>query len=85
MLLVTIAWLYVVLMMSLAEAMSPQGTVLGAVFTFVGYGVLPLAVVLYILGTPARKRAIAARESARDRDAGGHAPGEPVAAKREEP
>lgn len=85
MLLVAIAWLYVVLMMSLAEAMSPQGTVLGAVFTFVGYGLLPLALVLYILGTPARKRAIAARESTGDRDAGRHAAGDAVAAEREEP
>ena len=55
--LVTIAWLYVVLMMALAEAFSPQGTVLGAVFTFLLYGVLPLSLVLYLLGTPMRRRA----------------------------
>jgi len=54
---VAIAWIYVVLMMALVEALSPQGTVLGAVFTFLLYGVLPLAIVLYVLGTPARRRA----------------------------
>ena len=54
--LVTIAWFYVVLMMALAEAFSPQGTVLGAVFTFLLYGVLPLSLVLYLMGTPARRR-----------------------------
>jgi hypothetical protein len=61
---IAIGWGYVVLMMAVVEAQSPQGTVLGAVFTFVLYGVLPLSIVLYIMGTPARKRARAAAESA---------------------
>lgn len=60
---VAVAWLYVVVMMAVAEAVSPNGTVLGAVFTLLLYGLLPLAVLLYILGTPARKRALKARES----------------------
>ena len=60
---VAIAWIYVVLMMALVEALSPQGTVLGAVFTFLLYGVLPLAIVLYVLGTPARRRARARAEA----------------------
>lgn len=60
--LVAIGWMYVVLMMTVAEALSPQGTVLGALFTFVLYGCLPLAVVLYLLGTPARRRARRAAE-----------------------
>ena len=55
--LVAIAWMYVVLMMALAEALSPQGTLLGALVTFVFYGCAPLALVLYLLGTPARRRA----------------------------
>jgi len=55
--LVAIGWLYVVLMMAVAEALSSQGSVLGAVITFVFYGVLPLLVVMYIMGTPARRRA----------------------------
>ncbi len=62
--LVAIAWLYVVLMMALAEALSPQGGVLGAVFTFVLYGLLPLSIVMYILGTPSRRRARRAAEAA---------------------
>ena len=76
---VPIAWIYVALMMAVAEATSPQGTVLGAIVTFALYGLLPMAIVAYILGTPARKRAIRAREQAQaasgaDPDAGGHAP-----------
>ena len=62
--LVVIAWLYVTIMMSVAEAMSSTGSVLGAVVTFVLYGLLPLSIVVYIMGTPARKRAIHARAMA---------------------
>ena len=72
--LVVIAWIYVVLMMSLAEASSSQGSILGAIVTFVLYGVMPLLIVVYILGTPARKRALRQAPSAAP-DAGGHAPG----------
>lgn len=61
--LIAIAWIYVVLMMALAEAMSSQGTVLGGVFTFLLYGALPLGIVLYIFATPARKRMIREREA----------------------
>lgn len=59
---VPIAWIYVALMMSVAEATNSTGTVLGAVFTFLLYGVLPVALLMYLMGTPARKRAIQARE-----------------------
>ena len=62
--LVAIAWIYVVLMMALAEALSSQGTVLGAIVTFVLYGVMPLAILIYILGTPGRKRRLKAAEAA---------------------
>ncbi len=62
--LVVIAWLYVVLMAALAEATSDVGTVLGAVVTFVLYGLLPLSIVVYILGTPGRKRALYAQAMA---------------------
>lgn len=62
--LVAIAWIYVVLMMAVAEAVSTTGTVLGAVFTFLLYGVLPLSIVMYILGTPGRKRLRKAAEAA---------------------
>ena len=62
--LIAIAWMYVVVMMTIAEAASPSGTLLGAFFTFLLYGVLPLSIVLYILGTPARKRRIKAQQEA---------------------
>lgn len=60
--LVAVAWIYVVLMMAVAEATSTQGTVLGAVFTFLLYGVLPLSIVMYLLRTPHRRRMRRARE-----------------------
>jgi hypothetical protein len=62
--LVPIAWIYVVLMMSVAEATNTNGTVLGAVFTFLIYGAAPVALILYFMGTPARKRALRAQEAA---------------------
>lgn len=89
--LVAIAWIYVVLMMALAEAMSPQGSVLGALFTALLYGALPLSIVIYILATPARRKALRAAEAAADAaaasqspDGGRHAAGDTVAAERKE-
>ena len=61
---VVIAWLFVVLMASVAEAVAPNGTVLGAIFTFVGWGVFPLSIVVYLLSTPMRRKARALREAA---------------------
>jgi hypothetical protein len=92
--LIAIAWIYVVLMMSVAEATNTTGTVLGAIVTFFLYGVLPLALVLYLLKSPDRRRAIKARERAETLaartpeppaasdlpDAGGHAAGAAPAA-----
>ena len=81
--LTVIAWLYVVLIMSVVEAASPQGTVLGAISTFLLYGILPLSIVIYIMGTGARRRARAAAQAAAEAlpaepseqpDASGHAP-----------
>ena len=48
---VAIAWIYVVLLMSFTEA-----TLVAGVATFVFYGLAPLAVVLYLMGTPQRRR-----------------------------
>jgi hypothetical protein len=65
--LVAIAWMYVVLMMAVAEAFSPQGSVLGALVTFVLYGLVPLSIVMYLMGTPqrrARRRRAEAAEAA---------------------
>lgn len=61
---VPIAWLYVALMMSVAEATNSNGTILGAIVTFVFYGLLPIGLILYFMGAPGRKRAIRAREAA---------------------
>ncbi|MDE2000084.1 MAG: hypothetical protein KGI52_14290, partial [Burkholderiales bacterium] len=61
---VAIAWMYVAVMMSVAEATAPNGTVLGACITFVFYGVLPAALVMYLISTPARRRARAAMQAA---------------------
>ena len=73
--LVPIAWLYVVVMMAVAEATSSNGTVLGAIVTFLLYGVLPITLVVYLMRTPARRRALRAREAAAltEPDAGSHA------------
>jgi hypothetical protein len=73
---VPIAWLYVAVMMSVAEATATNGTILGAIITFVLYGLLPVGLILYFMGAPGRKRAIHAREAAelqasRQPDAGG--------------
>jgi hypothetical protein len=62
--LVPIAWLYVATMMAVAEATSDVGTLLGAIVTFVLYGLLPVVLLMYIMGTPGRKRQIKAREAA---------------------
>ncbi len=93
--LVAIAWIYVVLMMSIAEATSTQASLLGAVFTFLLYGVLPLSIVMYLLGTPGRRRSRRRAEQAEraaaqeapsaDPDGGREATGGAVAPEREEP
>ena len=92
---VPIGWLYVALMMAVAEANHPTGTVLGAVITFFLYGLGPVALVLYLMGSPARRRAIKAKEAAEwaanpanpsvPPDAGSHASGDALASVREKP
>lgn len=92
--LIVIAWIYVVLMMSVAEATNSNGTLLGALITFLLYGVGPVLLVVYLMGAPARSKAIKKREAeARAQqaanvqdtavsvqpDAGGHAPRRPEA------
>jgi hypothetical protein len=65
---VPIAWLYVTFMMAVAEATSSQGTVLGACITFVLYGLLPIGLILYFMGSPARRRQRQAREAQEAQD-----------------
>lgn len=96
MLLLTVAWLYIVVLMAVVEATSPSGTLLGAFFTLLLYGFLPLSIALYLLATPGRRRARRAAEQAAsgadgappsgaDPDGRGHAAGDAVAPVREEP
>ena len=84
---VALAWVFVVVLMAAAEATSPQGSLLGAVITLLLYGVLPLGIVLYLMGTPMRRRArLQAEPSARDDgDGSSHTTSAPVAAERKEP
>ena len=94
--LVPIAWIYVVLLMSVAEATNSNGTVIGAIVTFMLYGMTPVGLILYFMGTPGRRRAIRAREAAERAaavatadlgppDAGGHAAADAVTPVGKEP
>lgn len=83
--------MYVVVLMAAAEATAPNGSLLGAFFTLLLYGVGPLALALYLLGTPARRRARRAVEavghasaSNPQPDRGDHAAGHAVAPERKE-
>ena len=89
---VVVAWLYVAVMMAVAEAGHPNGTVLGAVFTFLLYGVGPVALLVYLMGRPARRAARLRREAAAEAaalsgapDPGREAPADAVAPVRKEP
>ena len=64
MLVVAIAGFDVAGLAAIAEALSPQGTLLGAPATFIFCGALPLALVLYLPATPARRKALRCAESA---------------------
>lgn len=84
--LIAIAWGFVVVLMALVEATSTEGTVLGAFFTLLLYGVLPLSIVMYVLGAPMRRTARKKREALEQTDGGDHASAgstEPLAPERE--
>ena len=57
MILVALAWIYVVLMVAVVEASGNDGSFLGALVTVALYGVLPMSIVLYLMLSPARRRA----------------------------
>lgn len=67
--LVLIAWLYVAVMMAAAEATAVNGSLLGAAITFVLYGLLPIAIIGYLMDSPRRLRASRSREPASGNDA----------------
>jgi len=56
--LVPIAWLYVVILVAAAE-----DTIVAAVLTFVFWGLAPLALFLWLFGTPATRRRRLEREA----------------------
>jgi len=57
---VAIAWIYVALMMAITER-----SVVAAIMTFLLYGVLPLTIILYLMGTTRRRRQRARAEKIR--------------------
>ena len=84
---VAVAWIFVVVLMAAAEAGSTQGTLLGAFFTLVLYGALPLSIVLYVMGAPARRKARRAseRSAPEQGDAGSEPARAPVPPEGKEP
>ena len=89
---IPIAWIYVTILMSIAEANASNGSILGAIITFLLYGVIPVCILSYIMATPARKRARKARAEAASAkllpsgsapDTGGHATADPIPPERE--
>ncbi|MFK7963317.1 MAG: hypothetical protein AB8C46_05045 [Burkholderiaceae bacterium] len=61
MLIIAIAWMYVVVLMA-----ATQPTLLAAMLTLFGYGLFPLAIVLYLVATPARRKRAMAKQAAED-------------------
>jgi len=80
MLIIAIGWLFVVGLYALVHALSPQGSTLVALLVVALVGVLPLAAVAALLAGRGRRGGGSA-----DPHRGGHAPGDAVAAEREEP
>lgn len=70
---VAIGWMFVVACMAATEAVT--SSIAGAVVTLLVYGLLPLALFLWLVGTPQRRRnragprRVIAGESFRPRDA----------------
>lgn len=61
--LIAMAWIYVAVMMAAAEAAHPTGSVLGALVTFLLYGLLPVTLFIYLMGGKFRRRARAREEA----------------------
>ena len=55
-----VGWIYVVLMMAITEE-----SVVAGIMTFLFYGVLPVALIMYVAGTGNRKRRRAQEEAER--------------------
>ncbi|MCK6406272.1 MAG: hypothetical protein L6Q60_09685 [Rhodocyclaceae bacterium] len=70
---IAIGWLWVALMMAIMEP-----NVVAGVLSFTFYGLLPCLLLLWLLGTPARRRRLAAREQASLEDTTRHNESDPV-------
>jgi len=56
---VAIAWLFVALIIAISQA-----SVVAAALSFIGWGIVPLALILWLFGTPERQRRAAAKAHA---------------------
>jgi len=63
---IAIAWIYVVVLMSFTE-----DSIAAGLATFIFYGLAPLALLLYLIGTPQRRRNRRRREALLDASAEG--------------
>lgn len=70
---IAIGWLWVALMMAIMEP-----NVVAGVLSFTFYGLLPCLLLLWLLGTPARRRRLAAREQTSLEDTTRHNESDPV-------
>ena len=61
---VAIAWLYVTILMAATET-----SLVAGILSFVFYGLAPLALLLWLLGTPQRRRNKAQQIETRDNEA----------------
>lgn len=71
---IAIAWLYVALMLAITAR-----SAVGGVLSFLFYGLAPLALFLWLMGAPERRR-----RASRPPEQAGEAPGDPVATVTEE-
>lgn len=60
---IAIGWLYVVVMMSITET-----SFIAGLMTFLFYGLVPLAIFLWLFGTPQRRRSMAAKQNTNQPD-----------------
>lgn len=60
---IAIAWIYVVFMMAITET-----TAIAGIMTFLLYGVLPVLIIVYVMGTGGRKRKRRAQEIQRQEE-----------------
>jgi hypothetical protein len=72
---IALAWIYVVLMMSITE-----NSVIAGIATFLLYGIVPLSIILYLTGTRQRNRRRIEREKLLQR----HTEPETAASKQED-